>query len=312
MELRQLRFFTEVAEVGSFLGASNRLDTAQPSLWRQVKALEKELGTPLFERSGRRVRATSAGQLLLPLADQVLANADKMKTLAKEIAHGRAGVVTIACAYPHLLRFLAPLIGGFHALRPDVHIEVAGLPGLPPLDRVITGDADFVTSLPVSDRRVAGLPLGEARVVVVTPDDHPWRNRTEVLVSELTDTPVLIGPDFSLARRLLEPVLRAKGISLDIIYELRDMASIVALARQGLGVAIIADDHLPGEPAEREWPVLTDGTSAMATPVWIYWSVIRPLSPPVREFVRHVKQSSGLPLGIPPPQCKSVAASSTA
>ncbi|MFC7661379.1 LysR family transcriptional regulator [Pseudonocardia benzenivorans] len=53
MELRQLRYFAEVAHVGSFLGAADRLDVAQPSLWRQVKALEAELGVPLFERSGR-------------------------------------------------------------------------------------------------------------------------------------------------------------------------------------------------------------------------------------------------------------------
>ena len=94
MDLRQLRYFKEVVEVGSFLGASEQLDTAQPSVWRQVKALEKELGVTLFERSGRRVKATSAGLVLLPLAEQVLASADKMKALATELMHGRAGIVT--------------------------------------------------------------------------------------------------------------------------------------------------------------------------------------------------------------------------
>lgn len=291
MELRQLRFFTEVAQVGSFLGASNRLGTAQPSLWRQVKALEKELGIPLFERCGRNVKTTDAGELLLPLADHVLAGVEKMKTLAEEITRGRAGVVTIACAYPHLRRFLAPLIGGFHIQRPDVHIAIEGLPGLPPLDRVISGDADFVTSLPVSDHRVMGRQLGEARVVVVTSESHPWHNRSEVLVSELADTAVLTGPDFSLARRLLEPALRAKGILLDIVYESHDIASMVALAREGLGVAVIADDQLPGEPNQRQWPVLSDGTDTMATPVWIYWSATRRLSPPVEAFVGHLRQS---------------------
>jgi DNA-binding transcriptional LysR family regulator len=292
MELRQLRYFAQVVEVGSFLGAADHLDTAQPSLWRQVKALEKELGVPLFERSGRRVKASSAGLLLLPIAQQVLAGADKVKELATEINRGRAGVVTVACAYPHLLRFLAPLIGGFYTERPDIHVAIDGWAGLPPIDHVITGDADFVTSLPISDRRLNGHPLGEARVVVVVAADHPWRNRASIDVSELAGTSVLIGAGRSLSRRLLEPALRAKGVMLDIAYESHDMASMVALARAGLGVAVVADDHLPGEPAEQDWPVLHDDETVMATPVWIYWSANRALSPPVREFVSYVRRST--------------------
>jgi DNA-binding transcriptional LysR family regulator len=70
------------------------------------------------------------------------------------------------------------------------------------------------------------------------------------------------------------------------------MASMVALARAGLGVAVVADDHLPGEPAEQDWPVLHDDETVMATPVWIYWSANRALSPPVREFVSYVRRST--------------------
>jgi DNA-binding transcriptional LysR family regulator len=291
MDLRQLRYFKEVVEVGSFLGASERLDTAQPSLWRQVKALEKELGVVLFERSGRRVRATSAGLVLLPLAEQVLVGADKMKALATELMHGRAGIVTIECAHPHLLTFLAPLIGGFHVVRPEVQVAIHGLPGLPSIDRVIGGEADFVTSVPCADRRLDGLELGQARIVVVTPDEHPWRRHPTVDVTELAGTSVLLGPSSSLTRSLLEPALRTRGIRLDIVYESLDIASLTALARAGLGVAVVAEDHLPGESAGRNWPELRDGESTMATAVWIYWSSERALSPPVAEFADYVKRS---------------------
>ncbi|MES3636584.1 LysR family transcriptional regulator [Mycobacterium intracellulare] len=292
MELRQLRYFTEVVEAGSFLGAAERLDTAQPSLWRQVKALEKELGMALFERSGRRVKPSSAGLLLLPLAQQVLAGVDKVRDLATEITRGRAGVVTVACAYPHLLRFLAPLIGAFQAERPDIHVSINGWAGLPPISHVLGGEADFVTSLPVSDRRLGGHLLGEARIVVVTADDHPWRHRSSIDVAELAEAAVLIGSERSLSRRLIEPALLAKGIVLDIAYESHDMASMVALARAGVGVAVIADDHLPDEPSGQDWPVLHDEQTPMATPVWIYWSATRSLSPPVAAFVDHVRRSA--------------------
>lgn len=291
MDLRQLRYFKEVVEVGSFLGASAELDIPQPSLWRQVKALEKELGVTLFERSGRRVKATSAGLVLLPLAEQVLAGADKMKVLATELMHGRAGIVTIACAYPHLLTFLAPLIGGFHVIRPEVQVAIHGLPGLPPIERVIDGEADFITSLPSSDHRLNGIELGQARIVAVTPDEHPWRHRPTVDVSELAGRPVLLGPAASLTRSLLEPALRSHGIRLDVVYESLDIASLTALARAGLGVAVVAEDHLPDESAGRDWPELRDGETSLATPVWIYWSSERIQSPPVAEFAGYVKRS---------------------
>lgn len=294
MDFRQLRYFIEVIDAGSFLGASTRLDTAQPSLWRQVKSLEKELGVTLFERSGRSMQATSTGLMLRPLAEQILAGADKMKALANEVNHGRAGVITVECAYPHLRRFLAPLIGGFNAIRPDVRVAINGLPGLPSLERVIGGEADVITSLPCADDRVDGVELGQARIVLVVPDDHPWRRRPTVDATELAGTSVLLGPRASLTRNLLEPALRSRGIALDIAYESDDIASLSALAQAGLGVAVVADDHLPGEPAAQDWPELRDGNTSMATPVWIYWSAERTLSPPVAQFVHFVKQATRL------------------
>src|ERR1700712_4759062 len=95
MELRQLRYLVAVARVGSFLGAAAALDVPQPSLWRSVKALETDLGVALFQRSG-------AGHQLLPQAEQLLDRAAGMSLLAAELAHGRAGVVTVACAHPHV------------------------------------------------------------------------------------------------------------------------------------------------------------------------------------------------------------------
>lgn len=291
MDLRQLRFFVEVVEVGSFLGASERLNTAQPSVWRQVKALEKELGVQLFERSGRRVKPTSAGLVLLPLAEQVLADAEKFATLATELMHGRAGIVHIECAHAHLLTFLAPLIGGFHVTRPNVQVAIRGQSGLPSVNRILRGEADVVTALPVSDKRLEGRQLGQASLIVVTPDDHPWRRRRTVDVSELTGTSLLVGSGASLTRSLLDPTLRARGIAPNVAYESLDVPSLTALARAGLGVAVVARDHSPDDPATLDWPELRDGATPLATPVWIYWSAERVLNPSVAEFVDYVMRT---------------------
>lgn len=288
MELRQLRYFVEVVHVGSFLGAAERLEVAQPSLWRQVKALEAELGVALFERSGRGVVITSAGSQLLPRAEQLLAQAEGIRTLSTELARGRVGVVTIACAHPHVSHFLAPVIGRLHRAHPLIHVALHESSGLPPVEEVLTGDVDFVTALPRSDERLAGHRLGDARVVVITHEDHPWRDRREVPVSDLAGVPVLTGGPDSLTRRLLEPALREGGLVLDVALESGNTTTLVAMARAGLGVAVLADDNLTGTEEAAGWPVLVDERYPMTAPIWIYWARHRQLAPPVRAFAREV------------------------
>jgi len=290
VELRQLEYFRAVVEAGSFLGASKQLATAQPTVWRQVKALERELGVSLFERSGRRVKPTSSGMVLLPLTEQILGNANRLKFVASELKQGRTGIVSIECAHPHLETFLAPLLGGFHATRPEVKLEIRGHSGFPPIGRVIDGESDFITSLPNADPRLAGIQLGDAHIIVVTPDDHPWRRRATVDVTELAETMVALGHASSLTRSVLEPVLQSKNIHLDVAYQSSDMPSLIALAHAGLGVAVVAENHL-ADTLECAWPTLCDDGTAMGTPVWLCWSAERALSAPATEFVMHVKRT---------------------
>lgn len=293
MELRQLRYFAAVARVGSFLGAAEELEVAQPSLWRQVKALETELGLRLFERSGRGVVITSAGSQLLPRVQVVLAQAGQVKTLSAELARGRAGLVTVASAHPHIPRFLAPLIGGFYRTHPGVHIALHESSGLPPLEQVLSGAVDFVTSLPQSTETLIGHRLGVVRLAVVTADDHPWRHRAEVSTSELRGVPVLTGGTDSLTRRLLEPALREAGFELDIVLETGNATTLVAMAQAGLGVGVIADDNLATHPAST-WPHLVDQHYPMKSALYLYWSSSSSLTAPARAFSAHVTAAASV------------------
>lgn len=290
MELRQLRYVVAVARMGSFIGAASTLDVPQPTLWRSVKALEAELGIALFERSGRGVQLTGAGHHLLSPAEHLLDQAKALSLLASELAHGRAGVVTVACAHPHVPRFLAPLIGTFRLTHPDIHVAVHDHSVLPAIEQVLNGEVDLLTGLPQVEQRLAGHRLGEVRLVVVTSADHPWRSRSHVSTTELRGRSVLTGHAGSLTRHLLEPALLAGGFTLDIMLESSNATTLVALAQAGLGVAVIADDNL-GANDSANWPALVDEYTPMSAPLWIYWSRERDISPAVRSFVRHIQGS---------------------
>ncbi|WP_258958148.1 LysR family transcriptional regulator, partial [Streptomyces leeuwenhoekii] len=175
MELRQLRYFMVVAEEGGFSRAAERLHIVQSAVSQQIRALERDLGIVLFDRSSRRVRLSSAGERLLPEARAVLAAADRAREVAADIVAGAEGVLrmgTVQAPGDRLYRALA----GFAALAPRVRVRLMKLPPAERLAAARAGllDAVLVRALPPG--RVAGLeaiPVWTDPLYVALPAAHP-------------------------------------------------------------------------------------------------------------------------------------------
>src|SRR6266849_5119453 len=99
MNLRHLRTFVSIADAGGFARAANRLNLSQPALSRQIRALETELGVPLFDRIGRRVQLTSEGEDLLRRSRRLLAEADSLAERARALKGGQTGLLRAACVF---------------------------------------------------------------------------------------------------------------------------------------------------------------------------------------------------------------------
>src|SRR5260370_4099983 len=124
MELRQLRYFVEVAREGSYAAAAERLHVAQPGVWKQVRALERELGVRLFERVGSGVRLTRDGELVLAQADKALAGITRVADLASDLQAGRTGTVTVGCVSAHIAGFLSRAVASHRRQYPDVDVRL--------------------------------------------------------------------------------------------------------------------------------------------------------------------------------------------
>ena len=124
--IRQLRYFVEIAEAGSFSAAAERLYIAQSALSRQIKELELQLGTVLFERTARLPRLTVAGQAFLERARHLLADLDKAERLAREIGQGLRGSLRLnhSSTVP-LTGHLLQRLGGYLEDNPGVSLEIA-------------------------------------------------------------------------------------------------------------------------------------------------------------------------------------------
>lgn len=275
MELRQLRYFVEVAGAGTYAAAAERLHVAQPGVWKQVRALERELGVSLFERVGRRVRLTRDGELLLAQADNALAGITRVTDLAGDLRAGRTGTVTVGCVSAHIAGFLSRAVASHRRQHPDVHVRLvevdliaAASAGQDPFAVALTtGAVDVVTS----STRLVGFdrfPIYEVHVVVVVPPRHPWRSRREIHVREVAAKPIVTTPRGYFSRSMLDRACRSAGVEPRITMETGSPIALLALGRDGIGIPVVASDAIP-EPS-RPLPEIVDDAGPLREVVALY------------------------------------------
>ncbi len=142
--LQQLAYFLAVADVGSFTRAAESLGVAQPTLSRQLRALEDELGAPLVDRGGRDgPTLTAAGEAVLPLARRMLADADGARRTVAEIVGLRRGRVRIGATPSLCIGVLADVLRVFHEQHPDVRLELTESGSQPLVAGLVRGELDI-------------------------------------------------------------------------------------------------------------------------------------------------------------------------
>ncbi|KTC40924.1 LysR family transcriptional regulator [Pseudomonas sp. ABAC61] len=174
---RQLRYFVEIAECGSFSAAAERLFVAQSALSRQIKALEDQLQTPLFERTARLPRLTAAGEAFFPKARNLLAELHKAGELATQVGHGQLGTLRLShsSTVPMSGRLLRGISGYLHHC-PGASMDIAKLSSEAQLAELAEGRLDVgLLRLPVLRQRegVQVIPLFSEPLLVALPPTHP-------------------------------------------------------------------------------------------------------------------------------------------
>lgn len=248
MDLRQLSYFVAVAEEGQFTRAAARVSVAQPAVSAQIRRLERELGEPLFHRDQRQVRPTAAGEALLPHARAALAAADRGRdTIAslRGVLHGRLRV-GIAGPVDHRL---AEALGDFHRAHPAVEIAVTEGHNEPVLGAVANGDFDAavvgIGAQPLPPQVRARVVTTEPLVLAVRRGDPLSRRRT-VTLAQLREQPMITLVRGSGLRTVLENASREAGFIPQISAEAGDLDSLVQLAAEGLGVAVLPSSATDG------------------------------------------------------------------
>ena len=238
--LPELRVFITLAESGHFTRAAERLGMSQSSLSASLGKLETLLGTRLFDRHTRGCRLTDAGNALLPAAHRLVADWDQWLVDARDFARFSRGRVSVAAPNAQCAMLLPPVIRRFRDSHPGVRVTVHDVPEHEVHALVRSGAADLGIATATELRTdLVATPLYADEFVLAMHRDHPlararrldWPEvAREALIGYLPGNPV---------RRLLEDELAARGIQLAYAYEIALPWTMMGLASEGLGVAVV-------------------------------------------------------------------------
>jgi len=247
MELIQLKYFVTIAGAMSFTAAAEILHVSQPALSYQMRRLETELGTRLFDRKGRTIGMTSDGELFLPHAQSVLFRANEAVRVLREHTGVEVGEVRIGCN-PSVATYLVPeVLAEFHKDYPRVRVEVIEGGDLDLQYAVQKGTLDFaVVTAPGSPQLMDLIPLGSEYLRVVASLRHRLAGRISLDLRELSaEEFVLPSSAYNMTTQVVDACRRA-GFEPNITYQGASMEAVKNVVRQGLGVSILPAVALDG------------------------------------------------------------------
>jgi DNA-binding transcriptional LysR family regulator len=249
MELRQLKYFVAVAEELSFTRAAAKLNISQPPLSMQIKALEEEMGTQLFERTRRKVDITPAGLLLLEHARTALQELNRASELVTLSSRGAAGVIRVGFTGSVPLLGLFPrLMRAFRDEYPNMEVDLRHMSTTRQLQAIIDKTLDVGILRPPYQYqpgpRINAYPIWNDQLIVFFPTSHRLLSaRNAIDMEDLADEDFVgIGEDVGCGMREHFMVLCSQaGFVPRIVQKAQELNSVLGLVAAGIGIAVLPE-----------------------------------------------------------------------
>jgi DNA-binding transcriptional LysR family regulator len=289
LDISLLETFTLVADLKSFSGAARRLGLTQPAVSFQVKALEKELGASLIDRSRGKVVLTPAGRTAYAHARKILADREEMIADIPRTTGEVAGVLRIGASTIPGEFLLPPALADFKRQFSEVTISMdigdsRGVLEMVTGERVELGFIGAVPSGGLAHRR-----FGQDRLVAIMPTRHPLAGKRRVSIKELADQRWVVRTHSSGTWSKASAELLEAGVAvddLDVVAELGSSQAVLSAVAAGMGVALVSD-KAAAEP-DRSGLISSARVSDadLTRDFYAVYSVQRPLSRPAEEFLK--------------------------
>ncbi|OZB90121.1 LysR family transcriptional regulator [Paenibacillus sp. XY044] len=239
MEIRQLEYFRAICEELHFTRAADKLNVTQPTLSHQIKSLEDEIGTPLFDRIGKKIALTEAGRILKSHTAVIFNALQSAKDQMNELLSGERGTLAIGSPPGELNHLVSSLLVDFNRKYPNITIKIVESGNV--TEKVLNNELDAaVTILPVDDDRLEKIPLYFEQFYLTVSSNQELAQRKEIDFAEVDRLPLILLPESHKCRQLVDATCRMTGKQMTPFVETNSIGTIFNLVKSGAGVSILS------------------------------------------------------------------------
>lgn len=240
MDFDQLHTFLEIVRLKSFSKAAQTCFRTQPAISAQVRQLEQELRTSLFERFGSRISLTTAGKLFADYAAQMLELRRQAQDAINGLELNPKGELVIAANEATCIYVLPLVFAEYIKLFPSVQLQVNRSYGSHVAEAVMDNTADFgLTQLPVPEKRLQVVAIHKDEIRLIVPAGHSFASREAIAPQQLSEHPLLL-PRSGMTRTRLDAWLEPVEDSIQVSMELDSSEMIKRFVLAGLGISFLA------------------------------------------------------------------------
>lgn len=246
--LKQLRAFIHVAQTGSISKAADKLFLSQPSISLQVKALEEEVQTILFERRGPKIKITPAGKILYDISLPLIEGMDSLKeSFSAQMGQIDTGTLSIAAGESTILYILPKFVTAFNKLYPNIRLNLRNVTGRDGMSLLRSDEADFAVGSMIE--RVEDMnyfPIFTFDPVLIAPKDHPLSQKEKLTLRDISPYGLILPPRHLSTWRMVKTAFEQRNIPYKVTLEAGGWEVIKKYVSMGLGISIVTDICLNG------------------------------------------------------------------
>ncbi|RAJ12789.1 LysR family transcriptional regulator [Arenibacter echinorum] len=241
MELRQLKYFLRAKELLNFTAAASELHISQSTLSQQIKQLEIELSTPLFERIGKRIKLTEAGELFHDYALKSVTSANNGFQMLRDLNNMETGELKIGVTFA-LRQVIATTVKQFLALYPKILVHIVYGTSEELLQKLDNFELDFILSFEEFEKNNSHQyqPLFDSPMVLIGSPESDLKNVKKIRVKDIENLPLALPAKGFSTRKYIDDVFKNKNLNLNISIEVNDIPMLLDLVKTGKYYTILA------------------------------------------------------------------------
>lgn len=295
MDYDQLSSFLEVAKLQSFSRAAEKIYRTQPAISAQVRLLEQECGERLFDRSGKKVQLTPAGEILQGYAQKIIDLHKEALQAVAELNQTARGKLVIGANEATCLYVLPKTFARFRGLYPLVQISIYRNFSHKILQKVQEGVVEIgIVTLPFAANNLEVIPISREEIQVVVPAGHALAKNRSVTVEEVANFPLIL-PKTGHTRVVLDRLLRDFRDHVQISMELASVETIKKFVGAGLGISLISRAYVQTEVSAGLLKLIPLEGQKLHRELGLVYRRDRYLSLPAKVFIEVVRESTKAP-----------------